>query len=288
MIRIFGDIILDIWIKGNFEKYSPEAPVKILDTNSITYNLGGAANVAANLKNLKNDIKLSGAISEDANGKMILKLLKAQKIKFMLDTKNKITTSKTRLINIKNLHLLRIDTEEVYKKNLIFNRFKKDIKKNDIILLCDYQKGIIKKNTISDLLKFNKNLFIDPKNKPEIYKGAFLVKPNMVLYKKWLGKFSIKKSINLIKKMKWQWLVVTDGKNGVHVINNLGFYKHYKYKANKVVDVAGAGDSFLSTLCHYFKKGISIFECCDLACYASTKTVEKSGINLLTFNDIKK
>ena len=70
---------------------------------------------------------------------------------------------------------------------------KNEIKKNDIIILSDYQKGVIKKNTVSEILKYNKNIFIDPKNRPEIYKGAFLVKPNMKLYKKWVGKFSIKK-----------------------------------------------------------------------------------------------
>ena len=50
MIKVFGDIILDVWIKGVYERYSPEAPVKILDTKSTSFNLGGAANVAANLQ----------------------------------------------------------------------------------------------------------------------------------------------------------------------------------------------------------------------------------------------
>ena len=54
-ILILGDIILDIWIKGNYNRRSPEAPVKILDEMLEFKNLGGAANVAANLKNLNNE-----------------------------------------------------------------------------------------------------------------------------------------------------------------------------------------------------------------------------------------
>ena len=288
MIKVFGDIILDVWIKGVYERYSPEAPVKILDTKSTSFNLGGAANVAANLKSLKDNVKLYGVLSKDDSGIKVLKLLKEKKIKYLVDTKNKITTTKTRIIDNKSSHLLRIDIEDVYKKKLIFIRFKNEIKKNDIIILSDYQKGVIKKNTVSEILKYNKNIFIDPKNRPEIYKGAFLVKPNMKLYKKWVGKFSIKKSINLIKKMKWQWLIVTNGKYGVYAINKLGSVKHYKYKAKKVVDVSGAGDAFISVICHYFERGIPIFDCCNFACYASTKTVEKSMINVLTSRDMKK
>ena len=44
------DIILDKWVKGDYTKYSPEAPVKILEQKEVKYNLGGAANVAANLR----------------------------------------------------------------------------------------------------------------------------------------------------------------------------------------------------------------------------------------------
>ena len=48
------------------------------------------------------------------------------------------------------------------------------------------------------------------------------------------------------------------------VINKLGSVKHYKYKAKKVVDVSGAGDAFISVICHYFERGIPIFDCCNL------------------------
>ena len=287
-ILVLGDIILDIWIKGNYNRRSPEAPVKILDEMLEFKNLGGAANVAANLKNLNNKVKLFGAIGNDDNGEILINLLKKQNIKSKLDFNGGITTTKIRLIDNNNNHLLRIDKEKNYNGNFSLKNLKKEIKSKDIIILCDYNKGVLKRNTIKQILNFNKNLFVDPKNNPENYKGSFLVKPNMKQFQKWAGKFSVKKSVNLIKKMKWHWLVVTDGKNGVHVINKYGETNHYMHKAKNVVDVSGAGDAFISVLCHHYCSGMNVFESCNLASIAATKSVERPMVYTLKIKDIYK
>ena len=104
-ILVLGDIILDIWIKGKYNRRSPEAPVKILDEMLEFKNLGGAANVAANLKNLNNKVKLFGAIGNDDNGEILINLLKKQNIKSKLDFNGGITTTKIRLIDNNNNHL---------------------------------------------------------------------------------------------------------------------------------------------------------------------------------------
>ena len=287
MIRIIGDIILDAWIKGEQSIKSPEANVKIFSyKNTPDYNLGGAANVAANIKSLKNNVKLYGTIGRDSDGIILHNLLKKKKIKSTINFTKNITTTKTRFIDNKKRHILRVDKEN--KNNFDIKNLKKEIKKEDIIIISDYDKGVIKKNTINKILAYNKNLFIDPKNKAEYYKGAFLVKPNMKQFKKWVGSFSIKKSINLINRMKWHWLIVTDSANGVYVINKSGEFDHYKYKTKKVLDITGAGDTFISTLCHYFNLGMDVFQSCDLACYASTLSTEKSKTYVLEKKDIYK
>ena len=114
MIRVFGDIILDVWIKGKCERNSSEAPVKILDVDTVTHNLGGASNVAANIKNLRNSVKLYGSIGNDNNGFILNNLLKKNRIKSKIKFTRNITTIKTRLIDGQNKHLLRVDSE---KKN---------------------------------------------------------------------------------------------------------------------------------------------------------------------------
>tara|TARA_B100000787_G_C16174795_1_gene288402 strand:- start:18 stop:1289 length:1272 start_codon:yes stop_codon:yes gene_type:complete len=288
MIKIFGDIILDVWIKGDYKRKSPEAPVYILDQKKIKTNLGGAGNVAANLKNLGNKIKLFGVIAKDTNGKKILNLLTKLKIKNNISNVATITTAKTRLINEKNKHLMRVDDEKIYTSDDSLKKLKDNNNSKDLIIICDYAKGLIKKDTIKKILQFNQNIFIDPKNSVYFYKGAFLIKPNMKQYEKWIGKFSIKKSIKLIKQMRWSWLVVTNGKNGVYVINKFGESKHYKEKVSNVADVSGAGDTFISVLCHSHNKGMNIFDASKLACYASARIVEKPTVQSVSYKDLNR
>ena len=76
MIKIVGDIILDKWIKGNYSKLSPEAPVKILEHEKEAFNLGGAANVAANIIEYDRNIKLYGSVANDISGRKVIYLLK--------------------------------------------------------------------------------------------------------------------------------------------------------------------------------------------------------------------
>ena len=204
MIKIIGDIMLDEWIEGSISKNSPEAPVKIFDQLKTSFNLGGAGNVAANLKKLNSKIKLFSAVGKDLNGKRIIKLLRENKINHSLSQNLKITTTKTRLIiNKKNKHFLRIDNEKKEENVFDFKNLSKNKKKKNIFLLIDYNKGIINKKLCNFLNNKNNYVFVDPKNKPELYKNCFLVKPNMKRLNVWLGKFSKKKCFKLLKKMKW-------------------------------------------------------------------------------------
>ena len=53
-IKVIGDIMLDSWEDGNFEKKSAEAPINIFQSKKIKYSLGGVGNLSVNLKSLKN------------------------------------------------------------------------------------------------------------------------------------------------------------------------------------------------------------------------------------------
>ena len=113
MIKIIGDVILDVWIKGNSNRYSPEAPVKILDQESNTRNLGGAANVARNIKSLGATAILCSVVGDDFSGKHLKQLLQKEGLQtdsILMEAKRK-TTVKTRVIS-EDKHQLRIDEEQ--------------------------------------------------------------------------------------------------------------------------------------------------------------------------------
>src|SRR4051812_10566580 len=75
---IIGDVMVDSYLWGKVERISPEAPVPIVAVKKREDRLGGAANVALNVKALGANAVLCSVIGNDANGKLFLELLRAQ------------------------------------------------------------------------------------------------------------------------------------------------------------------------------------------------------------------
>lgn len=271
--------MLDQWISGNVSRISPEAPVSIFKRKNDNYNIGGAGNVAVNLDSLEIPVKLYGTVGNDFEGKIIKKLLKKKKIKNSIKLTNDYTTVKTRIISEKGKHIIRIDREKISNKDF-FSSFYNDLNNKELIIISDYKKGVINSKTVKKILRKNKMILVDPKNNFKYYKNAFLVKPNMSEFLSWVNskKFKWSDASSLIKKMKWTWLVITNGSNGMYLINNKLEKKHFKFKAKKIGDVSGAGDITLASLAFYIFNNFNIFESAKLACEIATKYVETKRI----------
>ena len=69
----------------------------------------------------------------------------------------------------------------------------------------------------------------------------------MEKFEEWCGKFS-EKSFNLLYKMNWHWLVISNNKNGVYVFNKYGQKNFYKVNYVKNPNVIGAGDILFSCI----------------------------------------
>ena len=286
MIKLFGDIMLDKWIYGENHRISPEAASLILLEKKRNFSLGGAANLALSLSNLNLKIKLFSVTGRDNESKILTNLLKKNKINFFIKKTKYCTTTKTRMIGNFGQQIMRLDKEEICDDRSI-NQMIKEINFNDIVVVSDYGKGFIKKDSIKKILKKTKFVFVDPKQNPEIYKGSYLVKPNMKEYQHWNGKFSEKSAINFLKKYNWKWLLITEGSNGIHVLNWNGEYKHFKEKAKEVMDTAGAGDAVLAALIYGYANKLNVFEAAKLACKVASKNVEKSGVSPVLLEEIK-
>ena len=173
-VLCIGDIILDQYMNGKVERMSPEAPVPILTMESQTYKIGGAGNVAINISNMGAKTSFICLSGHDPSSIIIKKLLqKGKNLKnFYINVPNFKTPIKTRFIN-KEKHLLRVDNENVNfrltakYKNLVIEVLKKEIKKNDLIVLSDYDKGLLDKHLIKKIIEisaaFNKIIIADPK-----------------------------------------------------------------------------------------------------------------------------
>jgi len=286
-IKVIGDIMLDEWSYIKSIGPSAETKINIFKSHKIYKSLGGCGNLCMNLKKLNIDFKLYAEIGQDYAGKDVQKLLKKNKIKSYIEIKKKITSHKKRFF-IKEKQIFRQDTEDAKSTHKIGGFLLKEIKHNDIVLISDYKKGIIYKKLHSEIIKKGCLTFVDPKNKPFFYKNAFLVKPNMPKFNDWCGKFTKKKAFNLLKKMKWTWLIITDRTKGVHVFNSKNEYRMYNVKTvKKTANVVGAGDIFFAGLIHLYQKKHNIFNACLLASIATTNCVEKQGIRYVKNKDFK-
>tara|TARA_B110000858_G_scaffold161998_1_gene186843 strand:+ start:266 stop:1246 length:981 start_codon:yes stop_codon:yes gene_type:complete len=302
-IICIGDIILDHYIIGKVERVSPEAPVPILMMESQNYEIGGAGNVARNLSNMGAKTTLVYLSGNDSYSSIIKNLLQKDKnIKsFRINIPNFITPIKTRFIK-KNEHLLRLDNEKTnFKlinkyKTLIIERLKKEIKKNDLIVLSDYDKGMLDKDLIKKIIKiskqYNKVIIADPKkidlssysnidiltpNQKEINDSAnikFVDEKKLITYAKLI-----------IKKYNIKNLLITRSEKGMLLVNNESIIK-IKADANKVVDVTGAGDTVIATLALMLTMGLSVKDSINISNYAAGLVIGKSGTARINYLDL--
>ena len=287
MIRVYGDIMLDRWIVGEANRMSPEAPVPVLLETNQEYSIGGAGNLALNIKSLGSQVELTSALGNDKEGFKLLELVEASKLEVTIAQDHKITTTKTRLVGQRGQHIVRWDREVPYDGD-VATRFNNNIKKHDIVCISDYAKGTVKRDTVGKLLDKDIKILVDPKQDSVFYHGAFLVKPNMQEYETWFGKYDKDNALLQMKKLDWTWLVVTDGANGMHVLNSQGEYKHFVEPVKEVTDVTGAGDTVMAVIAYGIDSDMNIFDACKLACYAAARIVEKRGVAIIQQDDLER
>ncbi len=286
-IKVIGDIMLDEWCFGNLGKKSAEAPINIFNLKKKNYSLGGVGNLCLNLKSLDINFKLYSEIGKDKGGNRILEILKKNKIKFDVPKSKRKTTIKRRYF-VNDKQIFRQDIEDLKVNNKIGNKVKKEITPKEILIISDYKKGSIHRKFLNELDNKNCISFVDPKNKPYFYKNAFLIKPNMEKFEEWCGKYSKKKAFKLLKSMKWNWLVISNNKKGVHVFNNKNQYNFYKVQTVKYPNVVGAGDIFFSGIIYNYLNNIDIFTSVEMSSYAASKCVVKKKIRNISKKDFVK
>ena len=191
-VAIIGDVMLDTYWWGNVERISPEAPVPVVFVNEKEKRIGGAGNVALNVQALAASVALLSILGDDEDGLQLKNLLKEHSVdtRFILESKNRITTNKIRIIS-RNQHMMRLDAETVEDLNpndeeKLNNQIEKFIlnEKPDLVILEDYNKGILTEKIIAHTIQIcnqNKVLTaVDPKKKNFFaYQNATLFKPNL-------------------------------------------------------------------------------------------------------------
>ena len=160
-VLIIGDVMIDAYYSGKVDRISPEAPVPVVHVTSSEKRLGGAANVARNIKSLGAKPILCSVIGNDLYAKEFQELLQNEGMisEGILRMDNHSTTVKTRVISGSH-HMIRIDEEEIKplqknERDIFLKRIQELIEqfKIDVVLFEDYDKGLIDKNLVEQVVE---------------------------------------------------------------------------------------------------------------------------------------
>jgi len=261
-VLIVGDAMIDAYMWGKINRMSPEAPIPVVEIKKHENRLGGAANVALNLKALGANPVLCSVVGTGNRGVLFKKLMKESKLSTagILSTNKRKTTIKTRVI-AENKHQLRIDEEETFpivQQEELLKLTISLMDDIDVIILQDYNKGVLTTEIIEGVIATANNkgipTIIDPKKLNfNYYKNCTIFKPNLVEIKAGMKiDFDVNNiaeientSTKLRKQLSTKGVLLTLSERGI-CINSKKEFKHTPAFKRNIIDVSGAGDTVIS------------------------------------------
>jgi D-beta-D-heptose 7-phosphate kinase/D-beta-D-heptose 1-phosphate adenosyltransferase len=297
-ILVLGDVMLDEFIWGRVERISPEAPVPVVNVESETYMLGGAANVVHNLIALGCRAGLCGMVGDDRAGSLVLELLDQLEVPRdgLIISSERPTTVKTRVV-AHSQQVVRVDREnrgEFPPEELedLSSRLKAELAHCDAVIISDYAKGVVSRGLLRPLLKQAKDgemiVSVDPKvaNMP-LYAGASVITPNhfeaMAAARiSPAGEGAVERAGQaLLRELEAGAILITQGERGMTLVTPEGL-SHIPTMAKRVFDVTGAGDTVISTLTLGLVAGLSLAEAAVMAIVAAGVVVGEVGTSAVT------
>jgi len=259
-VLVIGDLMLDRYMYGNVSRLSPEAPVPLVDISHEIYRLGGAAHAGEIIHGLGGDVVTVGVIGNDWFGRQLTGLLKEDAINTtgITECNDRPTTVKTRII-AERQYILRLDREirsplsQVQESALL--RFLQDtIVSVDVILISDYNKGIITKTVLKEIIalskKYDKPIVVYPKIDQSFdYKGihTFITTlENAVELTKirQINETSIRNIGQwLLSSLECQFILISRGKEGMTLFDKKGSVTHVPPVTKDVIPVTGNIDT---------------------------------------------
>lgn len=306
-VLIIGDVMVDAYIWGEHTRMSPEAPVPVVDVQKREARLGGAANVALNVKAAGAKATILTVLGEKGRSQEYLDLMKSESLTtegIVMSPKRRATV-KTRVIS-NSKHLLRVDEEDKYdldkaEEASLLSKLDELIQREkvDAIILQDYNKGVLTESTIEGVLHLAEQhgipSMVDPKFKNfSAFKGCTLFKPNLKELREGLGieindvtVEAMNAAITELQSaMPHQMSMVTLSEHGVYWNDGLKSEIIPVFE-RKIVDVSGAGDTVISIAALAIAGGASLDQASLLANLAGGLVCEHVGVQPLDKEALK-
>jgi D-beta-D-heptose 7-phosphate kinase/D-beta-D-heptose 1-phosphate adenosyltransferase len=298
-VLVIGDVILDRYLWGKATRVSPEAPVLVVDVDKEELRLGGAANVAQNVRALGAVPVLIGVVGSDVAAHSLKRELHTREVDgdpgLVVDP-NRRTTLKTRII-AHHQQVLRADEEsrEMLGAEVgaeLWARVERALAQADAVLLSDYGKGVISPDLLDRLLpelaRRRIPSAVDPKEEHFArYRGVSVITPNLAEASQAWGRRIrnpddlIEAGFGLRQKLEAEAVLITRGEDGMSLFTSEG-HAHFPTRARQVFDVTGAGDTVVATIATALAARAPLPEACVLANHAAGLVVAELGTAVAT------
>jgi D-beta-D-heptose 7-phosphate kinase/D-beta-D-heptose 1-phosphate adenosyltransferase len=303
-ITVVGDVMLDRFLIGRVSRMSPEAPVPVVVFDHEEFRLGGAANVAHNLRALGASVDLIGVIGNDESATLLKSELAAKGLHAtgLITDPERRTTTKMRVVTTRNQQVSRIDYESDHEvgraiEEAVAAQVELRARSSQVVLVSDYQKGVVTRRSMAHLLTFAQAnglpVIVDPKV-PHIdyYAGAALVTPNHIEAESATNTRIVshedarKAAIALRQRLGVESVLITRGEHGMW-LDQAGAAGYLPASAREVADVTGAGDTVIATLALAIAAGANMPEAARLANEAASIVVGKFGAATVSPHELK-
>ncbi len=294
-IALVGDAMLDVYLQGDVERISPEAPVPVVRVRERRLALGGAANVAQNVAALGAASDLVAVVGGDASGATLRQLLGAMAEHRSLVEVSRPTTTKTRIL-ARSQQVVRFDEEDDAdltgeEIDRLLAATRGAIDGADALVLEDYNKGVLVPRVIEAAIGWARDrdlpIVVDPKYRNFfLYRGATVFKPNRRELEAALGA-----AVDLehpealpetFRRLGVGSLLLTLGERGMALIEPPGAIHPIPTMAREVYDVVGAGDTVTAYLAAMLAAGATVREAAVIANFAAGVEVGKLGAASVT------
>jgi D-beta-D-heptose 7-phosphate kinase/D-beta-D-heptose 1-phosphate adenosyltransferase len=303
-VLVIGDLMLDRYIWGDATRFSPEAPVPVIDIHRESWTAGGAGNVALNIASLGARCTVAGCIGDDEAGKRLTTALADKHIDLIAVPGAKQTIMKTRVM-VQHQQLCRLDREsppDAYRMTAAQAEklLTKAIKDCDAVALSDYAKGVLTDElvalTVGQARAAGKFIALDPKPKRQLaFHGLDLITPNKGESLQLAGLElpphtpfpAAEVCARLHERYATKHLVVTLGGDGMLLSSAGKILTTIPTAAREVYDVSGAGDTALAALVLALAAGAKLETAAHFANAAAGVVVGKIGTATVTPAELK-
>jgi rfaE bifunctional protein kinase chain/domain len=299
-VAIVGDAMLDVYLRGDVDRISPEAPVPVVRVRDKELALGGAANVAHNVAAIGAQCTLVCAVGEDAEGQVVKEMLREiGAASRSIVTVQRRTTTKTRIL-ARSQQIVRFDEEEdtdiqgVEVERLLAAAIDA-INAADALVFEDYNKGVLTPALITPLMQHARSrempTVVDPKYKNFFaYSGATIFKPNRRELESALGAAvdleHVEALPEALRRLGVEYLLLTLGEAGMALIAADGEVGRVPTTAHEVYDVVGAGDTVTAYLATMLAGGATPAEAAVIANFAAGVEVAKLGAATVSTDEV--